>query len=303
MFINEQTKMDLNGVPQFVSIRAEKENAPLLIYLHGGPGDAALPLVMKYNKMLAQQFTLVIWEQRGAGKSYYKFDGPITIDVFLKDLHSLVEHLLSRFHQNSLYLIGHSWGSILGLRFVKAYPELVRAYIGCGQVVNMRKSSKTAYEYALAHADKKSLEKLKGIDCAYQGDGWLNDLLFVTKQVVKHKGSLYGRTNYIDLVVPFLFSRFYTLPDLIRRQKGSLQAIQYLWQEVMQTDFEAQTQYGAPIILIEGRYDSHVSSALAKEYFDRIETEKRFYWFEKSCHFPQWSESERFNQLMCDLLA
>ncbi|MSA03475.1 alpha/beta fold hydrolase [Lactonifactor sp. BIOML-A3] len=303
MFINEQSKMNLNGVPQFVSIRGEKKEAPLLVYLHGGPGDAALPLVMKYNKMLEQQFTVVVWEQRGAGKSYYKFIGPVTIDDFLNDLHVLVNYLLSRFQQNSLYLIGHSWGSILGLRFVEAYPELVRTYIGCGQVVNMRQSSKTAYEYALAHADKKSLEKLRGIDCSYQTDSWLNDLLFVTRQVVRHKGSLYGRTNYNDLVIPFLFSPYYTLPDLIRRQKGSLQAIQYLWQEVMQTDFEEQTHYGAPLIFIEGRYDSHVSSALVKKYFDRIETEKQFYWFENSCHFPQWSESERFNKLLCDLLA
>lgn len=303
MYIDEQSKMNLNGVPQFISIRTEKEKAPLLVYLHGGPGDAALPLVMKYNKMLEQQFTVVVWEQRGAGKSYYKFDGPVTIDVFLNDLHTLVKYLLSRFHQSSLHLLGHSWGSILGLRFVQAYPELVRTYIGCGQVVNMGKSSKIAYDYALEHADKRRREKLRGIDCSYQADSWLNDLLFVTRQVVKHKGSLYGRTNYNALVFPFLFSRYYSLPDLIRRQKGSLQAIQRLWQEVMQTDFEAQIRYSAPIIFIEGRYDSHVSSALAKEYFDRIETEKQFYWFEKSCHFPQWSESERFNKLICDLLA
>ncbi len=85
---------------------------------------------------------------------------------------------------------------------------------------------------------------------------------------------------------------------MIRRQRGSLQAIRYLWQEVMQTNFEAQTQYGAPIIFIEERYDNHVSSALAKEYFDCIETEKQFYWFEESCHFPQWSESDRFNKLI-----
>lgn len=303
MYLDEQSKMYLNGVPQFISIRAEKENSPLLLYLHGGPGDAALPLVMKYNKMLEQQFTVVVWEQRGAGKSYYKFDNTITIDMFLNDIHTLVDYLLSRFHQSSLYLLGHSWGSILGLRLVKEYPELVCTYIGCGQVVNMRKSSKIAYDYALAHADKKSLKKLKEIDCSYQADSWLDDLLFVTRQVVKHKGSLYGRRNYNDLILPFLFSPYYTLPDLIRRQKGSLQAIQYLWQEVMQTDFEAQTQYGAPIILIEGRYDSHVSSALAKEYFERIETEKQFYWFEQSCHFPQWSESDRFNKLLCDLLS
>lgn len=302
MYIDEQSKINLNGVPQFVSIRAEKRNAPLLVYLHGGPGDAALPLVMKYNKMLEQQFTVIVWEQRGAGKSYYKFNDSVTIDVFLNDLHALVNYLLARFHQSSLHLIGHSWGSILGLQFVQAHPELVRTYIGCGQVVNMRKSSKAAHEYALAHADKKSLEKLMGIDCSYQADSWLSDLLFVTRQVVKHKGSLYGRTNYNDLVLPFLFSRYYTLTDLIRRQKGSLQSIQQLWQEVMLTDFEGRTRYDVPIIFIEGRYDAHVSSALAKEYCDRIETTKQFYWFEKSCHFPQWSESERFNKLLCDLL-
>lgn len=303
MYIDKQLKLNVNGVPQFVSIRAEKEKAPLLIYLHGGPGDAAFPLVMTYNKMLEQQFTVVIWEQRGAGKSYYKFDGPVTIDIFLNDLYTLVDYLLPRFHQSSVYLVGHSWGSILGLRFVRVYPELVHTYIGCGQVVNMKKSSKSAYEYALAHADKKDLEKLRRIDCSYQTDSWLNDLLFVTRQVVKHKGSLYGRTNYNNLAIPFLLSRYYTLADLIRRQRGSLQAIQYLWQEVMQTNFEAQTQYGAPIIFIEGRYDNHVSSALAKEYFDRIETEKQFYWFEESCHFPQWSESDRFNKLICNLLT
>lgn len=109
--------------------------------------------------------------------------------------------------------------------------------------------------------------------------------------------------EYNNLAIPFLLSRYYTLADLIRRQRGSLQAIQYLWQEVMQTNFEAQTQYGAPIIFIEGRYDNHVSSALAKEYFDRIETEKQFYWFEESCHFPQWNESDRFNKLICNLLT
>lgn len=301
MVVDEQVKMNLNGAPQFVSIRAQTENAPLLLYLHGGPGDAALPLVMKYNRDLEKRFTVVVWEQRGAGKSYYKFDGAVTMDVFLQDLYVLATRLLSRFQQKSLYLVGHSWGSVLGLRFVQRHPELVRAYVGCGQVVNMKKSCRMAYEYALAHADEKSLQRLRKIDCSYQSDGWLSDLLFVTKQVVRHKGSLYGQTNYNNLVKPFLCSKYYSIPDLIRRQKGSLQAIQYLWQELMQVDFESQTRFHAPVILVEGRHDHHVSSALAKQYFDRIETEKQFHWFEKSCHFPQWSESERFYKLMCDL--
>ena len=75
MYINEQGAIPINGALQYVSIRSEKENAPLLLYLHGGPGDAALPLVLKYNRDLEKHYTVVVWEQRGAGKSYYKF-GP-----------------------------------------------------------------------------------------------------------------------------------------------------------------------------------------------------------------------------------
>lgn len=302
MYLNEQKRIMINGVPQFVSIRAEAEAAPLLLYLHGGPGDAALPLIMKYNRELEKHFTLVVWEQRGAGKSYYKFDGAITINTFLQDLQTLVEYLLERFLQSALFLLGHSWGSVLGLRFIQSHPELVRTYVGIGQVVNMKESCKAAYDYALMYADQKAVERLKDIDCTYSADSWLSDLLFVTGQVVKYEGSLYGHKNYNPLVTPFLFSRYYTIPDLIRRQRGSLQAIKYLWQELMEVNFEHQTRFNVPVVFVEGRYDSHVSSAIVKNYFEQIETAKQFIWFEQSCHFPQWSENVRFNQLMSDLL-
>lgn len=301
MDIDEQVSLKINGVLQYVSIRAERKNAPLLLYLHGGPGDAALPLVMKYNRELEKSYTVVIWEQRGAGKSYYQFQEAVTIDDFLQDLYELTKYLLDRFAQAALYLLGHSWGSVLGLRFIQLHPELVHTYIGCGQVVNMRKSCQEAYDFACRHAGKKEWKRLQKIDCTYTADSWLRDLLFVTGQVVKHKGSLYGQTNYQKLITPFLGSKYYTISDLIRRQKGSLQAIQYLWQELMQVNFEGQTRYQVPIILIEGRHDSHVSSALAKKYFDTIETKKKFYWFEESCHFPQWSENERFHKVMDQL--
>lgn len=160
--------------------------------------------------------------------------------------------------------------------------------------INMKKSCRIAYNFALEYAGGKALERRRKIDCTYTDKGWLKDLLFVTGQVVKHKGSLYGKTNDCNLITPFLNSKYYSISDSIRRQKGSLQAIQYLWQELMQVNFEGQTKYRVPIVLVEGRYDSHVSSALAKEYFDQMESPKQFYWFEKSCHFPQWSESQRF---------
>lgn len=305
MYINEQIKIPLNGVEQYISMRAKKEHAPLLVYLHGGPGDAALPLVCKFNQELENFFTVIVWEQRGAGKSYYPFTekSNVTIDTFIEDLQQLICFLLKRFHQEKVYLVGHSWGSVLGLRFVSKYPEYVHTYIGCGQVVNMKKSCQIAYDYALENADAKTKRKLEKIDCSYTGNHWMKDLLFVTKQVVKYKGSLYGKRNYNSLIIPFLFSKYYGILDLGNRIKGGQQSIQYLWQELMQTDFENVIHYEVPIIFVEGRYDKHVSSDLVEQYCKRIQSEKQFIWFEHSCHFPQWSESKKFNQLLIELVV
>lgn len=298
--INEQIKIPINGADQYISIRSDGNGMPLLLYLHGGPGDAALPLVLKYNRELEKRFTVVVWEQRGAGKSYYPFSAeePVTIDLFLQDALCLIQYLLERFHQRKLFLAGHSWGSVLGLRLVRQHPEYIYAYTGCGQVVNMKKSCQAACEYAWENASEKERGRLAGIDCAYTGKNWLRELLFVTRLVVKYQGSLYGESSYWKLTKPFLCSRHYSIPDLVRRQKGSMQSIRCLWQELMETDFETVTEYGAPVIFAEGRHDRHVSSVLAEAYYGRIKSEKQLVWFERSCHFPQWSESGKFNQLM-----
>ena len=106
----------------------------------------------------------------------------------------------------------------------------------------MKKSCRLSYDFAAAHAGPRALERLKHTDCTYTGENWLDDLLFVTGQVVKHGGSLYGRSNYNDLIIPFLFSRYYSIPDLICRQKGSLQSIKRLWPELMETNFEGKNR-------------------------------------------------------------
>ncbi|MBW9152324.1 alpha/beta fold hydrolase [Clostridium estertheticum] len=301
-------KVNINGINQYISIKSTNIENPLLLILHGGPGDTSLPLVHKYNRALESHYVVVVWEQRGAGKSYYKFkvNEAICIDTFVEDAFELAKILLQRFKQNKLYLIGHSWGSVIGLKLIEKHYELFHTYIGCGQVVNMRKAMKISYDYAIEkNKDKnnlKILSKLKEIDCSYNGQNWMNDLLFVTKQVVKHKGSLYNQTNWNKFIWCFLTSKEYSLRDLINRQKGSYQAIKYLWQELMTVNFEKIKQFQVPVIFIEGRYDYQVSAKVAEEYYNNITSQKRIYWFEKSCHFPQWCEASKFNDIVIGLI-
>lgn len=301
-------KVKINGKDQYIFISSNDINNPLLLVLHGGPGDTCFPLMKRYNEKLKECYTVVVLEQRGCGKSYYKFkkEDNINIDMYVNDIYELSKLLLAQFKKKNLYIMAHSWGSVLGLKFIRAHPELVKKYIGCGQVVNMKKGCKESYNFALdkniKEGNAKVVEKIKSIDCTYSDENWFHNLLFITKQVVKHGGSVYKKSNYNDFIVTFLKSRDYGLMDIIKRQKGSSQGIKYLWPELMHVNFESTDSFDVPVIFIEGRYDYHASSKEAEKYYKIIKSEKRLYWFENSAHFPQWDEAEKFNEIMCSLV-
>lgn len=302
-------KININGSDLYFSIKGENIENPVLLVLHGGPGDTSLPMVSKYNKELEQYYTVVVLEQRGAGKSYYDFsdNDEICIDDFVEDTYHLSLYLLEKFKKDKLFLTAHSWGSVIGMKFILKHPEVVTAYIGCGQVINMRKTTETSFQYALnknieKHNDK-IVNKLKEIDYYYEGEDWFKELLFVTREVVKNGGSIYNKTSYNKFVWQFLISKDYSFQDLIKRQKGSIQSIKKLWPELMTIDFESINNFNVPVIFIEGRNDFHASSKVVEDFYEKIISEKQFFWFEESCHFPQWTESEKYNHIMIDLLS
>jgi pimeloyl-ACP methyl ester carboxylesterase len=305
--INTIENIEVNGTKLYFSIRTNADNLPILLFLHGGPGFASIPLVKKYNKNLEDLYTVVVLEQRGSGKSYYPFSETedINIETFIDDVHSVVTYLLERFNRDKLYLWCHSWGTILGLSYIQRYPEFVYAYIGCGQAVNMKKSTRAAYEFAITEnekaGNKKAIEKLRKIDYLCGDDNWFADLLYYTGQVIKYKGSLYEKTSQNAIVFDIITARDYSMKDKINFLKGQRQTLERLWLPCMDINFESITAFDVPVIIIEGRYDFHVSGQLAYEYFQTIETEKQFYWFEKSAHYPHWSEPQRFFEIMKDL--
>src|SRR5260370_20120213 len=134
--IAEITYLRLGGVDQWVMIRGESLANPPLILLHGGPGFSEMRLFRHFNAPLEKSFTVVNWDQRGAGKSFDRKipRSSMTVEQFIADLDELVEAVRKRLRTGKVAIFGHSWGSALGVLYAARFPEKVAAYVGSGQI-------------------------------------------------------------------------------------------------------------------------------------------------------------------------
>lgn len=302
-------KVNLGGVEQSICIRGRNIENPILLFLHGGPGDAMLPVMTAVNKELENDFIVVNWEQRGTGKSYYAFkeSDEISIDTFVSDAYELTKLLLKQFSKEKMYIMGNSWGTAIGTKVVQEYPKYYYAYVGIGQVVNMKENERLSYEYTLNQAisrnDKKAEKQLKGMQQNYYDrPDWMKWLLVQRKYLVEYGGAIYGQSSYKCLERYFISSPEYSLLDIINRVRGSKQSLEKLWLKLLEVNFfETAIEFEIPVYLLEGKHDFNAPSILAQRYYEKIQAPKKeLIWFENSAHFPQWEEPEKFYAVLKD---
>lgn len=161
--ISEIQYLDINNTKQYVLIRSKDVNNPVLLFLHGGPGASATALLRKFNSELEDHFTVVYWDQRNAGKSYSKKTPKEEIKVakYIQDVDTLVALLKKKFNVDKILLVGHSWGSRLGLYAIQKNPENFIAYVGIGQELVSYEGELISYQYSLKKA--KETNNLKAI--------------------------------------------------------------------------------------------------------------------------------------------
>ena len=147
--------ISIGGIEQWIEIGGEGSDNPILLYLHGGPGGSSLPVVAALRPW-EQYFTLVHWDQRGAGRTLARNGeagcGQLTIERMIADAIEVAEFLVDHLGRDKIVLLGHSWGSVLAVNMIRRRPELFAAYVGTGQVVNMRRNEEFNYSRQLAEA-------------------------------------------------------------------------------------------------------------------------------------------------------
>ena len=296
----------LGGVDQWVMIRGARVANPPLIMLHGGPGLSETALFRHYNAALEQDFTVVYWDQRGAGKSFSRAIAPatMTMEQFIADLDELVNALRVKFGRRKVVLFGHSWGSALGVLYASRHPDKVAAYVGCAQIGDWPAAEAASYALALAQAERmgneKVLAKLRGI----------GPPPYPAKAVFTERTCLSRLEGQMTLRTLLEMGRIacegpersaLDLPNLVR---GFLWSMNAMWPEVSQLNLlQLAPVLQMPVFFFLGRRDHWVPAETSIAYFDALTAPaKRLLWFEKSGHEAFVDEAEKFNRAMIELV-
>lgn len=300
-------QVKINGEGHEVMIRGSDRSNPIIIFMHGGPGCSEIPYVRKYQQELEQHFTVVHYDQRGSGKSYHFFANysNLTTDLLVDDLLALTDYVTEELGQDKVVLIGHSFGTYIGMKAAAKAPDKFNAYIGIGQMADTVQSESESLEYTMEQAkqasnseDVKSLELLR--DSIERGEGFTPRIL-----LQKYGGAARLINENRDYNLGFFLNPEYNGLDVIRFYKGVLGSQDILMREVLANHLPNIVDHlNIPTYFVMGKYDYMTTVNAARDYFDVLEApEKDFVVFEESAHYPQFEEKERFVEWLNELFS
>jgi len=306
--IAEMEEINLGGTDQWLVIRGEDRKNPVLLMLSGGPGSSELGRFLKFNQPLEKDFTVVIWEQRGCGKSFSAASDKesLTVEQYVSDVNELSEYLKTRFNKEKIYLLGHSWGTIIGTLAVKEKPENYHVYIGAAQIVNVRKTDQYMYNFVLesaaAKGELKKVEKMKAAGPPpYYGEGMLKKYqLFLTSYADYYQAKnpyVEKDSSWYNPLTMFWFEE-YTLLDKINFFRSMLHTFPIVYQQLQDIDFiEEASELNVPVYYLIGRHD--YTAKFIEDYFQKLNAPKKeLIYFENSHHGEIWSEADKFHKIM-----
>ena len=303
-------KVLLGGVMQKIHYVTDDPSKPVLLFLHGGPGVCNRHDIMTHHRDLLDTFTVVTWDQRGSGGSYWGVsEDTLTVERLTDDAAELTEWLCRRFGKDKIFVIGGSWGSELGVWLISRYPEKIAALFGFGQVVDNTRNEEISYDFTLKAAkeagDEESVRKLEKVGPPVTGQykGGFDGMMVQRRILMKYGGysKKEGKDNYWDaMVVPMLRSREYSLSDIVGLVLGYKRVLKAMWEEIGPTCFpKTCTRFDTRFYIFDGRLDMNTPSELVEDWYNMIEApDKELVWFEDSGHNPMNDEPDKFKRLL-----
>jgi proline iminopeptidase len=306
--INSLEPARIGGIDQWIEVRGENVNNPILLFVHGGPGIAFIPLAGSFQGPWEKYFTVVQWDQRGAGKTYASNDEKLlrrtmTVAKMEQDTLEVANYLRHRFHREKIFVVGHSWGSVLGLWLAHEHPELIYAYVGVGQVVNMPQNAEIAYQDALQQAhsrhNEQAMKELESIAPYPRANEDMGRMSIANKWAGEFLGpppSEAEFTNVRRILSSVVSAPEYSLADDYGFIRGIRLSNEVLFSQLTKVKLDQLgSDFREPMFFFEGRMDPFCRPSLIWKYSQTISApQKEFVWFENSGHFPFYEEQQKF---------
>jgi len=303
--ISERGYQKLGSIDQWVEIHGRDSANPLLVTLHGGPGMPETPLLRHFNGALEETFTVVYWEQRGAGRTF-RSDAPsssMTVAQFITDLDQLVDSLRKRFNREKVVLLGHSWGSALGTLYSARFPEKVAHYAGVGQIGNLQASEEASLAFVLEEARRRGNARAVAALEALGRPPFDPPRLMVQRRWLGRFVGTIGTVPLWKALRLMLLSRGTSPFVLVPILRGMMYSLRSMWPELSRLDLEAVVpSLDVPVTFLLGRHDHQVDAQVAAHYFATLNApEKNIVWLERSGHFAPFEEPDAFNSAMREI--
>lgn len=294
--IQEDGMVLIGGIQQWVSVRGRHRSNPILLFLHGGPGFTSSPVSYFFMKDWEEYFTVVQWDQRGAGKTFAANPpspsaDDLSIERVVEDADEFSRYLCQTYAKKRLVLVSHSWGTILGLKLIQRRPERFYAYVGLGQFVDFARSEKLGFEATLADAQAAKnvqavaeLQAIAPYPDAKRPERNLANLPKERHWLAAFNGYYWhGGFGHGEALAEF--SPNYTAADLIARNAGMQRSNQLLWDALGRVNFIEDTRFACPLVFMHGRHDRGTSASILGEWFETLQApSKKLIWFEDSAH-------------------
>lgn len=311
--VDEGIYVTLGGQEQYLLIRGQDVDNPVIIWLHGGPSSPDSFVNYIFTKYLEDDYTVINWDQRGCGKTYFRNavqdpgNETASFDQAQADLDELVDYACSRFSTEKVIIIGHSYGTLLGSRYALNHPDKVLAYIGVGQFVTIE-SDLYSYEDALEKAVTKS-DDTSAMEAAYQtyvDHRTLANMIHLRNQVSKyHVAEKSANTIWEGVSSPYM-----GVDDLrwFLKQAGDFDEYvrlnQQLFDYIMTVDVrDYGLDYQMPAGFISGSDDWTTPVQYTEDYYDTITApDKQLALIEGCGHSPQYDSPEEFCNALKNML-
>lgn len=279
---------DIGGIKQAIEIKTDDASKPVLLFLSGGPGSSMMNNAARYTTVLKTRFTIVQWDQRDAGKTLKlnPSPNPPTLAQMTDDTRQVVEFVRKTLRQEKIYLLGSSWGNVLGFDMVKNHPDWLHAYFAVNPVVSQMDSENELLQTLKAQLkdNADASDELAKVNPPFNT---AQDMFYLRKWLFYKEGK------------KFVFD-----PEFKAFFGEWSKTWSSVWTDVMRIDLrKSLATVQCPVYFFVGKNDIQTSTGVAIEYFEKLHApRKQLFLFENSGHQIHQEEAEKFQQMIIGIL-